>query len=366
MPPAKKPLKCSMSISPSDTSPQVAAAYFDGQTSFPVAVKLGVEGGNLVLRSADSEFRWPLDEVRISERLGNTPRLIAFAGGGHCEVTDHAGFDALLNAMGGRRGWLDVMQHSMGWALAALVLMVLVFAAGYRYLLPWAAGILAERVPESVLRQISSPTLALLSRTTLKPSKLSAARQQEIAQSFAGFVAAAGNTPPYRILFRRSAAMGANAFALPDGRIVLLDGLVDLAPDDSEIDAVLAHELGHVQYRHGVRLLLQSSVVGLVLAWYVGDVSSLLAGAPTLLLQAKYSRDMEQEADNYAEQLLQRDHLSGCLLADMLGRLEASHRRKQDAGHGAHQDGKMQEAADFLASHPATQERIHSLCPARQ
>jgi Zn-dependent protease with chaperone function len=351
-----------MSTFPSDTGLQVAAAFYDGRTAASVGVVLLAEGGDLVLRGADDDLRWPLDEVRISERLGSTPRLISFAGGGHCEVTDHAGLDALLASLGRRKGWLDSLQHSMRWALASVLLLLITFAAGYRYLLPWGAEALAAHMPESALHRISRSTLDFLSRATLEPSKLSAGRQQEIEQSFAGFVSGPGNVPHYRILFRRSQAMGANAFALPDGTIVLLDGLVELAQDDNEIDAVLAHELGHVQKRHGVRLLLQSSAVGLVLAWYVGDVSSLLAGAPTLLLQAKYSRDMESEADNYAEQLLQRNKLSGCVLAGLLGRLKKNTAR----GQGGPQDGKTAEAAGYLSSHPATQERMRQLCPTSQ
>jgi Zn-dependent protease with chaperone function len=352
-----------MSTFPSDTGQQLAAAYYDGRTAASVAVMLSVEDGDLVLRGANIELHWPLDEVRISERLGNTPRLISFAGGGHCEVTDHAGLDALLASLGRRKGWLDALQHSMRWALASVLLLLITFAAGYRYLLPWGAEVLAARMPESALHRISKSTLDFLNRATLEPSKLSAGRQQEIEQSFAGFVSGSENVPHYRILFRRSEAMGANAFALPDGTIVLLDGLVDLTQDDNEIDAVLAHELGHVQNRHGVRLLLQSSAVGLVLAWYVGDVSSLLAGAPTLLLQAKFSRDMESEADNYAEQLLQRNKLSGCVLAGMLDKLESS-RRKINSARG--QGGKTAEAGDYLSSHPATRERMRQLCPASQ
>ncbi|MCX7322978.1 MAG: M48 family metalloprotease [Hyphomicrobiales bacterium] len=43
-----------------------------------------------------------------------------------------------------------------------------------------------------------------------------------------------------------------NAFALPNGRLYLTRGLLALANDKSEMAAVVAHELAHVQARHAV------------------------------------------------------------------------------------------------------------------
>jgi len=84
--------------------------------------------------------------------------------------------------------------------------------------------------------------------------------------------------------------LGANAFTLPDGSIILLDDLITAVGDDRETLAVLAHELGHAHHRHGLQMLLRSSVLGAFLTLYVGDVSHLLAAAPAALLQARYSQ----------------------------------------------------------------------------
>jgi Zn-dependent protease with chaperone function len=159
--------------------------------------------------------------------------------------------------------------------------------------------------------------------------------------------------------------MGANAFALPDGTIVMLDELVELTKDDNEIIAVLAHERGHVERRHAMRMVLQSSVVGLVLAWYVGDVSGLLATAPAIIMQAKYSRDMEREADEYAEQTMLANGLSPCLLGTILDKLEAAHLAKVREKHPEADAAKDSGAMDYLSSHPATSERMRRICPGK-
>ena len=337
------------------------ARYFDGRTAAAQIVSLVLDGQDLLLRSTEFELRWPLREVHISERLGNTPRLLTFAGRGHCEVTDHAALDILLGSPVKPRSSLDVMHHSRSWALLAAGLIVLSLFAAYRYLLPWGAEVLAMRLPGAVLQKMGGSTLETLDRFVLEPSKLDAARQQQLIDAYARLKPLPNAQLPYRIVFRSSPSIGANAFALPDGTIVMLDGLVALAGNDNEILAVLAHERGHVERCHAMRMVLQSSIVGLVLAWYVGDVSSLLASAPAIIAQAKYSRDMEREADEYAEQTLQRNELSACLLADILVKLEAAHQQKNlPAQTGSAQ--KIQ-VLDYLSSHPATPERMAMLCP---
>ena len=124
---------------------------------------------------------------------------------------------------------------------------------------------------------------------------------------------------------------------------------IRLAGSEDEVIAVLAHELGHTAERHGLRMVLQGSAVGMFLTFYVGDVSSLLAAAPTALLQARYSRDMEREADDYGAAMLRENGLSPALLASMLERLEKAHGNKGG------------DVPEYLSSHPETDARIRAL-----
>ncbi|MCK9201126.1 MAG: M48 family metallopeptidase [Gallionella sp.] len=333
-----------------------AALYFDGKTAAAHPVNLTLEAQTLLLRADGIELQWRLSDVQISERLGNTPRLLTFPDGSHCEVTDHAALDAMLPH---RRDWLDRMQHSLPWALLSAVLIVAALLAAYRYLLPWGAEVLAQRAPASVLQQMGRSTLETLDRFMLQPSTLNAARQQTLTAKFAALRPLPGADMQYNILFRSAPGAGPNAFALPDGTIVLLDELVALTEDDNEILAVLAHERGHVEHRHGARMVLQSSAVGLVIGWYMGDVSSLLTTIPAAVLEAGYSRDMEREADEYAAHMLQHNTLSPCLLTDMLNKLETAHQPNETAAS----QPDAYKVMDYLASHPATGERATLLCP---
>ena len=67
-----------------------------------------------------------------------------------------------------------------------------------------------------------------------------------------GRLAIAMNGSGSVLLFRDGGKFGANAFALPSGKIIVTDQLASLL-NDEQIVGVLAHELGHVVYRHGMR-----------------------------------------------------------------------------------------------------------------
>jgi len=188
----------------------------------------------------------------------------------------------------------------------------------------------------------------------MKASQLGTARQQALRQRFDD-LRDVHELPPHHLEFRSSEAIGANAFALPDGTVIVTDQLITLADNDEEILAVLAHELGHVTERHPMRQLLQSSVVGLAMTWYLGDISSLLAAAPTLLLESNYSRNFERRADRYAANMLRMNGIAPERLADMLEKLETSH-------HGAKESIEQpSRIVQFFSTHPDTGERIRDL-----
>ncbi len=140
---------------------------------------------------------------------------------------------------------------------------------------------------------------------------------------------------------------GANAFALPSGIVVITDALVKLSRNDDEVIAVLAHEVGHLEHRHSLRIVMQDSAVALVAATVIGDPfssSTLAAALPTMLVHARYSREFETEADDYAYGFLVSHRIPTQAFADMLTRLDSE------------QESSVAET--FLSSHPSTQERV--------
>jgi len=335
----------------------IPATYFDGVSARPQPVRLSLHGDRLIVDGEQVARDEPLAGLEISEPLGAAPRVVRFADGAHCEVREHAAFEQLLRAAGIEDGLVVRLQARWLWALAAVVLTVAVAFAGYYRGLPAAADWIAGRLPERLLAGMGESTLGILDEHVFEPSALPDARRAQLTRTFDRLTPPADDTPAHRIVFRDGGPIGANAFALPDGTIVVTDQLVASAEQDEEILGVLAHELGHLERRHSLRMFIQGSIVGIMVGWYLGDVSSVAAGLPTALLQARYSRGFEREADDYATQMLQLNDIPPAALAHILARMQA----EMDSAHGPGGDPFR----GYLNSHPATGERINRLLNAR-
>jgi Zn-dependent protease with chaperone function len=333
----------------------IAGDFYDGGSSRRAAAAAEVAGDGTVTVLVDGRRVCvaPLAEVDVSDRVGRTPRQLRFPGGELFETGDNESIDAVLAgfASAPRARLLHALESRWKHVVAALAL---VGASGW-WAIAYGIPLLAERVaralPVSVDRSLGESALGVLDRTLFEPTRLDEATQARLRGRFAAVAPAAGFAAGSDLLFRHSPAIGANAFALPAGTIVLTDELVEIAEGDDEIVAVLAHEIGHVVNRHSLRQALQSSAVALVALAVTSDagaVSSLVAGLPALLVQTKFSRDFEREADDYARALLDEKGISPANLANLLGRIERS-------------AGAADSRFDFLSTHPALEERAARL-----
>jgi Zn-dependent protease with chaperone function len=65
----------------------------------------------------------------------------------------------------------------------------------------------------------------------------------------------------------------ANAIALPGGRVYVFEGLVDKAENADELAGVIAHEIGHIAHRDGVRAVMQAAGLSFLFGMLIGDFS---------------------------------------------------------------------------------------------
>jgi len=95
-----------------------------------------------------------------------------------------------------------------------------------------------------------------------------------------------------------------NAFALPGGYIYVYSGLLLKADNEAEVAAVLAHEVGHVVGKHGVKQLTKMYGYQFIVALALGNDPSLLEQIAADVLggvgMLYYGRDNEYESDEFA------------------------------------------------------------------
>ncbi len=164
---------------------------------------------------------------------------------------------------------------------------------------------------------------------------------------------------PYEFVVLNSSVP--NAWALPGGKVAVNRGLLTELQNESELAAVLGHEITHAAARHGAKAqergtLLQVGMVaaqiGMATSNMSGNTANLAlqgAGLGAQLVQMKYGREQENEADHYGMVYMKRAGY------DLNGAVSLQETFVRIAG----ETGRNQSWLDGLfASHPPSAERV--------
>lgn len=293
--------------------------------------------------------------VSVSDRVGSIPRHVTFSDQSAFESRDNDAVDALFAARSG--GYSNLVHRLEQFRPRLLIFVILVIGFGfalYRYAVPVLVEVAVAVTPPVVPQLMSKSVMLSLDKTVFDKTGLSAERQQALSAQFAQIAAltplgdATRPSAGYTLNFRKGGAIGANAFALPDGTVVLTDELVELAGgDDEAVLGVLAHEIGHVDDHHSLRQLYRAAGATALVMLIGGDIGS---GAEDILIQGSalislsYSRGAEAQADRYSVELMHKAGKDPEAIARFFERLSE---KLGDADGGG-----------FLSTHPATPERI--------
>lgn len=150
-----------------------------------------------------------------------------------------------------------------------------------------------------------------------------------------------------------------NAFALPGGFIGVHTGLVTTAQSESELAAVLGHEIAHVTQRHLARMIdkesqsMLTSLAAVAVAILASRSNPQLSNAAIATAQAtsmqnylNFTRDHEREADRVGLQILSKAGFDPHAAEAFFERLQKATRLYDN------------NAPDYLRTHPVTSERI--------
>lgn len=199
-----------------------------------------------------------------------------------------------------------------------------------------------EREVEKVLGAISQAFLEMSYSTSDDPLLV------ELTESVGRRVAEVSPRRDMPLKFRVFNTGEANAFALPNGRIYVFRGMLEMTDTEDELAAVLAHEAGHVAGRHSLKQFRLSLGIGLLADLLNLDKRSetlqTVASIASTLYQLGYSRQQERDADTYGLRL--------ALLANYDPNGSVALFRKF-----AQEEGKRARWLIYLSTHPPSDER---------
>lgn len=332
------------------------AIYFDGRSSARKPVRVQGDGNRLAISGADVNVVVPRSEARWEPPVTGKRHAVRLPSGALLQTEDADALARLFPEGLGAEGWLRKLESRWTYAAASVAVIALITAWTIVYGVPIAARHIAEYLPPAIETELGEQTLAGIGQYCGK-SALSQRRQDEVRESFARLTSGLPTPLPYRLEFRSCGMrIGPNAFALPGSIVVVTDDLVTMAQNEGELSSVLAHEVGHVLHRHTMRQALQATGVAALVTALAGDavsITGLAVALPTVLLETGYSRQFEEEADDFAFRRMKEVGLSPRHFADMMKRLEDHEQRTlrtKAAGGG--------DTIDFLSTHPATRARI--------
>lgn len=168
----------------------------------------------------------------------------------------------------------------------------------------------------------------------------------DVPETFAG----------YRVLVLDTEEI--NAFAAPGGFVFASKGLLRCCPHEDAVASVLAHEIGHIQHRHGLQAIERARLTSAFtimavestrqfgredLAQLVNDFDHVIEDITSTMINNGYSRALEREADSAAVAIMERRGYNPHGIVTMLKIMEE---RLQPGGFG------------FARTHPPPRTRI--------
>lgn len=325
----------------------VAAIYFDGESSRKHAVTLNMAATLEITEDGKDLAAWPYGEIRRADGPKNVMRLKSSSAAplARLEIRDPAAQVEIGKLCGGlaREAGDDVSTlRIVFWSLGAVVSILAVIWFGLpvfaERVTPFVPASLENRIGDVADRQMHA---LFGTKTCTAPEGVQA------LDKLVGTLTRTAGLDMTRAPAVLDTAIP-NAVALPGGKVYVLKGLLDKAQSPDEVAGVLAHELGHVAHRDGVRRLIQdgssSFLVGLLFGDVTGASVALTAGRG--MLTSAYSRDAEAKADLFAGDLMGKLGRSPKPLGDLLMRIT-----------GPQTDNPLA----IFASHPLSADRLAML-----
>lgn len=321
----------------------IDAKYYDGQSS--VSRQMTVLFHNTMsefrLQTGDGiSFVWKLEDLQF-ERYGSLLEIRNKNYSGAILKIDDKDFSEKFYIAMKQSKRIDIHARLLNLGLSKITAIAIcllgLIVLTYFYALPPIAEKSAALIPESFDNEIGTMFMdAFLNENNIDTTKT------KYLEQFAAELDLK-NEKPLRFIVVESKEV--NAFAIPNGQIVVFSGILKNMESSDELVALLGHEASHVNHRHSIKMLCRNLAGYMVVSLLFSDVNgvmAVLADNAQQLHSLSYSRGFEQEADEQGLKILMDNKINPNGMVNLFEQLE--------------KESKIS-IPKIISSHPLTKER---------
>jgi Zn-dependent protease with chaperone function len=326
---------------------ETTGIFFDGESAVPKEIKLifDREKGVFVFETEnDKHHFWNFNEVSFQAKsncmyleYGSDPIQ-------NIKISDSSFIDRIhdFRKKKGNRGWYHkLMDMGIKAHILFTVFIFTIIGLGYFYAIPWVAEKAVVIIPEDYDADLGS--------TFFEQSMLFDDIDAKKTKALNLFAKELNLRNTKKLKFTVVDSPIVNAYALPDGNIVVFSGILDEMKGYDELVGLIGHEVAHINHRHSMKMVCRNLSGYLFVSAILGDANGVMAtiGDNVNNLQSlSYSRNFEHEADVEGFEIVALNKVNPKGMSNLFKRL---------------QDTEVVTIPEFLSSHPVTTERIKDI-----
>ena len=151
----------------------------------------------------------------------------------------------------------------------------------------------------------------------------------------------------YEYKFHLLSSAEINAFATLDGNIYVFSGLLEFVDNPEQLAGILSHEIGHHENGDPIDRLVKELGLNVVIAILTGGDAVMVSEVSKMLISTKFDRRQEQEADEFAHDLMIKARISPARLAHFFTKLKNEEKAYPDE-------------LEMIMTHPNSKHRIEA------
>lgn len=314
--------------------------YFDGKSSLPQEVKLMFNPQTQLLYIQNGfyhRFEWKLTDIEVSQN----GEMLSIIRKDHPEesITIQDAHFAQHFYQFKNVGWYQkLLNQSKAFYLGLTTVFIGFLLVSYFFIIPYIGEKSIEIIPESYDQELGELAYQeMISEEEIDQNKT------KILDEFVKELKFSSSKP---LKFTIVKSDEVNAFALPNGDIVIFTGILKKMNSYEELVALIGHEATHVHHRHSMKMLGRKLSGYIFISTILGDANGVVTAIGEnahALHSLSYSRHYEEDADNGAFNTLKINKVNPKGMVDLFKTID----NKDDSI-----------IPEFISTHPITKNRI--------